>query len=485
MKIFFRGHNSRYGLEHLARMFLKDVTMVSESMTKRLRTTAGDYAYLRYQKHRLYKRLFVIVSLNGTVRSSVKKLDGTRNEREALRVMSVMFYDIMSEITRMHLPWGILTGVRPLKIVSTGLKEGIPAEDLPGILSDEYRVSRQKAELACETAAAAEEIAATSTSDSCSVYISIPFCPSRCSYCSFVSQSIEKEQHLVGIYLVKLHEEIKKIAEIIDRQQLRLRSIYIGGGTPSVLSVKETEGLCRTINEYLRPDRAYEYSFEAGRPDTITLEKLLILKEAGVSRISINPQTFSDAILERIGRRHSSIEIYRAFEAAEAAGITNVNADLIAGLPTDSAGGFSDSLTRLISLKPASISVHTLTIKRASRLRNEGGEYPQDTGEMVQNAYDTLKSHQYRPYYLYRQKQTLENLENIGYSQKGYEGLYNVYIMDELHTILSAGAGGVTKIVDQRKNRIERVYGYKYPLEYIKHFDEVLRRKEDILSGCR
>lgn len=485
MKIYFRGHNFRYNLEHVVRIFFNDVSFAPNVMTKKDRSKKEDFTYFRYLENSSSKKIFVVVSYNKTVKAVTKRLSDTATNNEVTRAFAVTFYDIMTSLSGYYPPWGVLTGVRPLKVVLNRIKNNKTKEEIEISLKEEYRVGEEKVSLAYEAALASNKIAEGNTLDSCSIYISIPFCPSRCNYCSFTSKSIEKEFFLVDEYIKKLVEEIAKTADIVSSLNLRIRSIYIGGGTPTVLSDENLLVLLTAINKYLNLDNLEEYTVEAGRPDTITKSNLLLLKEFDITRISINPQTFNDRILEKIGRRHTANDILNAFELAKIVGLNNINADLIAGLPLDTVESFQDSLEKLISLAPTAITVHTLTIKKSSNLIEEDEVFPLDVAQMIKNSYETLKKNKFFPYYLYRQKGTLENLENIGYSQRGFEGLYNVYIMDELHSIFSVGAGAVTKIVNQASGHIERLFNYKYPREYINNFPDVIKRKTDILSIYR
>lgn len=482
MKIFFKGQNFRYDFEHVVRIFCKEVEVISEPMTKKDRTLQEDYTYFRYTTTSSFLHLLVVVYFGGVRSIKTLRIEAVATENEVKRLLGVMFYDIVSSMTNSYPAWGILTGVRPVKLVTKEIRNKQTEQEIVNKLYQDYRVGKDKAEIAYQTALASEKIEKTNTANSCSVYISIPFCPSRCNYCSFVAQSIEKQHHLLDEYQEKLLLEIETTAEIINALKLKVKSIYVGGGTPTVLNERQLELLCGELKRKFLSNDVLEYTFEAGRADTITLPKLEILKEYGVNRISINPQTFSDAVLERIGRKHTTEDVIKAFEIARKASFMNINADLIAGLPGDTIEGFSESLASLISLKPASITVHTLTLKKSSFLINSDQTLPFGASKMIDNAYQTLKFSQYYPYYIYRLKRALENLENIGYAQLGYEGLYNVYIMQELHSIFSVGASGVTKIVAGDSRRINRIFNYKYPTEYIKNFDEVLRRKERILS---
>ena len=318
----------------------------------------------------------------------------------------------------------------------------------------------------------------------CSVYAGIPFCPTRCSYCSFVSRTVgdKATRALVQPYVDKLCAELTAIRETADRCGLHIRTFYIGGGTPTSLSAAQLEQLMSHIAKTFDLAKLDEYTAEAGRPDCTDAEKLRIIKKYGATRISINPQTFSDQVLQNIGRRHTAQDIIDCFAAARAAGHKNINMDLIAGLPGDTVEGFEASLRQAIALDPENITVHTLTLKRASNIvvEHRAADYADVTAMLGKCS--LLADAGYRPYYMYRQKGTLQNLENIGWAKPGFECLYNIYIMEEVHTILSAGAGGSTKLVipGQRRGKIERIFNFKYPTEYIDRFAELLDRKKAV-----
>ena len=314
-----------------------------------------------------------------------------------------------------------------------------------------------------------------------SLYIGIPFCPSRCSYCSFVSCNLDRDRKLVQPYVDCLCREVEEIRAQAEQAGLKLCSIYIGGGTPTSLSADQLRQLMGTVRQCFDLSRVVEYTVEAGRPDCTDAEKLAVIKEYGATRISINPQTFSDEVLAGIGRRHSAQDILDCFADARKAGHDDINMDLIAGLPGDTVEGFEKSLRQAIALDPENITVHTLTLKRASRIVIEDqkeNDYA-DVAAMLEKCH-LLAEAGYRPYYLYRQKNTLQNLENVGWCKPGHEGYYNIYIMEEVQTILSAGAGGSTKLVADGGKRMQRIFNFKYPTEYIQRFDEVLERKKGV-----
>ncbi|MBR3909525.1 MAG: coproporphyrinogen dehydrogenase HemZ, partial [Clostridia bacterium] len=305
-----------------------------------------------------------------------------------------------------------------------------------------------------------------------------------CSYCSFVSHSVQMAKKLIPDYVKLLCVELEETAKIAKALNLRLETIYIGGGTPTTLSPEQLDAVMQTVKSNFDLSFLREYTVEAGRPDTITPEKLMVIKKMGATRISINPQTMNDNVLSYIGRNHTASQTVEAFNLARELGFDNINTDLIAGLPTDTFESFKVTLSRVLEMNPESVTVHSLSMKRSSNLSTSGNlpelEAGKTAGMMVDYALETLSKNEILPYYMYRQSKTVGNLENVGYSKKGYECLYNVFIMDETHTILSCGASAVTKLREPFGNQIERIFNYKYPYEYITKFDEILYRKKRI-----
>ena len=372
--------------------------------------------------------------------------------------------------------WGMLIGVRPSKVASELLNAGISKTRVKKILNTDYLVIPKKAALATEIAVTEKKIVGVPSAKDCSVYISIPFCPSRCTYCSFVSYTSNRLLSLIPEYLVRLKEDIRHNFALIDRLGLRVRTVYIGGGTPTILSSDQLRDLLSHISSLTDVSLLDEYTMEAGRPDTIDVEKLQIAKEYGVTRVSVNPQSLNNDVLGGIGRNHTSEEFFRAFEDARRAQIQTVNVDLIAGLPRDNFRRFSSTMDQVLQLAPENVTVHTFCVKKSSEiLRSNADVYSLrggDAGKCVD--YSQIKCHQagYIPYYMYRQKNTVGNYENVGFSLPGHEGLYNIYMMEEIHSIFSAGAGAVTKLVDRTMDgsggrNIERLFHQKYPYEYL------------------
>lgn len=397
------------------------------------------------------------------------------------RKIALMLFDILCEYTGYTPPWGILTGVRPAKLMTNLAKKHGESESIRYFL-EELRVSKEKTALALKVAKMEAPIIEESNHDSFSLYVAIPFCPSRCTYCSFVSHSNDSAKKLIPQYVEKVCEELVYTAEIEKKLSLKLQSIYIGGGTPTVLTAEQMKKITDTIKEHYDLSDIKEYTIEAGRPDSTDEAKLDVMKNSGCTRISINPQTFNNNVLEAIGRRHTAEETEECFNLAREKGFDNINMDLIAGLPEDTVESFEYSLNKAISMNPENITVHTLALKRSSNLVTDkkeilAGDVASRMLSMVQSK---LTNAGYVPYYMYRQSKCLGNLENVGWAKEGYEGLYNVYMMEECHTVLAVGAGAVTKLKAPNSGEIERIFNYKYPYEYINDFEQILNRKNYI-----
>ncbi len=406
-----------------------------------------------------------------------------QTEKEQERRMAILLFRLMAEYCGFTPKWGILTGVRPVKLLRH-LSVAQGEENALETFRNSYLVSEEKAELCRVTMHNEEKLLEQSKPDSFSLYISIPFCPSRCSYCSFVSSSVEQTAKLMPKYLALLQEEIRHTARIASELHLRLESVYVGGGTPTTLSAEQLAELLSMVRTSFDFFDCREFTVEAGRPDTITAGKLQALKNGGVSRISINPQTLNDDVLKLIGRRHTTEQTLAAFDLARKLGFQNINMDLIVGLPGDTVESFQSTLNRVTALTPESITVHTLALKRSARMMQEEDEpFSKDAraaGEMLDYAGRVLRENGYAPYYLYRQSRMVGNLENTGWAKPGYESPYNVYIMDETHTILACGAGASSKIKDPDSDRLERIFNFKYPYEYISRFEEMMNRKDQV-----
>ncbi len=475
MNLYVKNHNFHFELENLTRLFFPNekITVIrdfSEPQPPYIYTEVSD-------------KITISVNIGSFNKSetAVKKLTDDDNEL----VSAQLLYKLLCDFTGLTQPWGILTGVRPVKLLRR-LAEESNEEQAVKKFEKDFFVSNEKIALSRETEHNERKILELSKPESFSLYVGIPFCPSRCSYCSFVMASIERAEKLIEPYTKLLCEEIKQTAEIANKLGLRLETVYFGGGTPTTLSAEQLDTVLRTVNKSFDMSTCREFTVEAGRPDTIDIAKLFALKENKVDRISINPQTVNDEVLKTIGRKHTAQQFFDAFELARKCGFDNINTDLIAGLPTDTPESFKNSLDSIVRLNAECITVHTLCMKRASRLTTEGVtldlQQARDAREMIAYTQNILGQNEYIPYYMYRQSRMVGNLENVGWSKKGFESLYNVYVMDETHTILACGSGGVTKLKRNNPDYLERIFNFKYPYEYIDRFDELIQRKSGIMQ---
>ena len=464
------NHNASYHTEKIAVMFFP---------LEKLKLDGDDNVVIETKKENN------IISVRVKAYSRfIEKTYELKEIDDVTHSLSILLYDTLSELTGYTLPWGILYGVRPARLMhSTVEKMGVD-NAVKKFLSD--KVEQKKIDLALSVMERENKIIALSRDNSFSLYVSIPFCPSRCSYCSFVSHSIANAKDLIVPYVELLCEELVHIGKIANDLGLRLESIYFGGGTPTTLSAEQLDMLLSTIEGNFDLSTLREYTVEAGRPDTVTEAKLNALMSHNVSRISINPQTFNDEVLHAIGRRHTSAQTIEAYELASRVGFDNINMDFIAGLNTDTPESFKQSIDTAVSLAPESITVHNLALKSAAFLCTENEFFDlterSNASKMVDYSYKTMIENGYNPYYMYRQSKSLGNLENVGYAKDGFDCLYNVFMMDETHTVLAAGAGAVTKLKNPTTAHIERIYNYKYPYEYLNNFDEVLLRKKGIID---
>ncbi len=374
-------------------------------------------------------------------------------------------------------PWGILTGIRPAKVAGALMADGNGIIKTKKILRDEYFLNPQKAALAVSVASSENKLIKKMQNNTCSLYISIPFCPSRCAYCSFVSYTTPRLLSMVTDYLDALLHDIDDTFKTINALNMKVTTVYIGGGTPTTLSNEQLARLFNKLEEHIDVTSLSEFTVEAGRPDTITKEKLDTLVRHGVTRISVNPQTLNDDVLREIGRHHTVEDFYRAYSIAKESGIRDINVDLIAGLPGDSFESFSATVDKIIELAPSNITIHTFCVKKAADVLKKNSSIYSLSGDNAAKSvsYSQLKTKfsGYKPYYMYRQKNTVGNLENVGFSLEGHEGLYNVYMMEEIQSIFAVGAGAVTKLVNKNKSssgepKIKRIFKPKYPYEYLR-----------------
>lgn len=403
---------------------------------------------------------------------------GSENDMSAVANAAAgkAFLECGKKLFGFELPWGQLTGIRPAKRALGFLENGATESEVKEIFKNDYSVSDEKINMCLDIATRQREILTDVTENDCSLYVAIPFCPTRCDYCSFVSYSGPKLFSLIPSYVDMLLEDVKLTASLVKKSGMRLTSVYIGGGTPTTLDPLDITRLLKTINESFDMSRVREYTLESGRPDTITHEKFDAAKSCGITRVSINPQTLNEQVLMNIGRHHTVKQFFEAYEIAKKYDF-EINTDLIAGLPNDTFESFEKTLSDIIALDPDNITVHTMSIKNAAALRSENLYDPK--GEMAKKcvsfAYNELAKNKYSPYYLYRQKNTVGNAENCGYSKKGKECLYNIMTMEDRNTVFACGASALTKIVIG--GRIERFAFPKYPFEYLQRGNNIFENE--------
>ncbi len=464
-----KHHDTSYELNHLIHLF--EPYVEEECVLESIYEADKAIAILRQGTEILGKREETLLP----------EIDAVKQKKQMKLMLKVSAYKVLSAYTKQQMPWGILTGIRPTKIVHQYIKEGYTVEAIREKLLTIYQIAQDKVELMIQVAQAEADILAHNQADEINIYIGIPFCPTRCVYCSFTAYSIEAKKDRVEPYLEALCKEISFIAEA--QKDKKIRSLYIGGGTPTSLNIVQLERLLSHIKASFDLSKIEEYTVEAGRPDTIDREKLTMMKRMGVGRISINPQTMNQKTLDTIGRRHSVESIKEVFQIAREVGHTNINMDIILGLPGETVEDVVYTLEELKKLTPENITVHTMAIKKASRLCETKEKYQLAEVEKIYEMLACCKRETEEmgmaPYYMYRQKNMLGNFENVGYTKPGYECIYNIEIMEEKQSIIAAGAGAATKMVYEQGQHIERIPNVKSLEDYINRIDEMIARKKE------
>ena len=424
------------------------------------------------------------ITYNGKTTLCARRL---KAEQETVRLRRQILQQSVYLAATPHLPkapaWGAMAGVRPTKLSTKHILEGGTAKSADKLLKNTYFVTPQRRKLAIDCSLSTVDAVGKTNENDISLYVGIPFCPTRCSYCSFVSRTIGKRTELVDPYLQALYKELSHTGKLLANSGRHIRTIYIGGGTPTTLDCDQMAKLLDRIYEAFDLSRCIEFTVEGGRPDTLSAEKLRVIRDHGADRMSINPQTMEANVLRACGRPHTPQDILDRYRDAVNAGFTAINMDLIAGLPEDSLDGFCRSLDRVAALQPANITVHTLALKKGADLFENPRHLPDfDTvSRMVDYANGLLPKLGYKPYYLYRQKYMSGSFENVGWSRDGLDCLYNIYMMEETHTILSLGGGGMNKITFP-DGSIQRFHNPKFPEQYIQQIDSVLRQKEALFQ---
>ncbi len=470
MELTLIGHDDRYAVEQLQMALFPEDTQ--GQATSALRREDG------------------LLTAHTQITIGEKTAEASRQmnaQEETVRLRRQMLQQCYYAAAVQLLPappaWGALAGVRPTKISTRHLLEGGSAASADALLEDVYYVTPQRRQLAVACSQSTVAAAALARPEDISVYVGIPFCPTRCSYCSFVSRTIGRKTELLEPYLDALTREIRHTADLLRRSGKALRTLYIGGGTPSTLTADQLARLMDTLTDAFDLSQCLEFTVEGGRPDTLDLTKLKTIRAHGADRMSINPQTMEDSVLRACGRPHTGEDVLRAYQQAREAGFDAINMDLIAGLPTDTLEGFCRSLDRVAALDPANITVHTLALKKGADLfeRRENLPALEAVTAMVDYANRTLPTLGYKPYYLYRQKYMSGSFENVGWSRDGLDCLYNIYMIEELHTIVSLGGGGMNK-VNLPNGRLQRFHNPKFPEQYIESIDSVLRQKDELFA---
>lgn len=479
MKLYLSGHSDRYALEQLQLCLFPEEPM--EYCEKPFR---GDGAVSKLSYGKKYLSATAKITRGGVTTRAVQRL-ALDKESYALRrrILQRAYYLAALPQLPAAPPWGALSGVRPSKLTTRHLLAGGTAESADRLLEETFFVTPARRRLCVQASQASVRAAALLEPNDVSVYVGIPFCPTRCAYCSFVSQTEGSAGKLLTPYFDCLLREIETVGAGLRRAGLTLRTLYIGGGTPTTLSAAQLKTLMEAINRHFDRARLIEYTVEAGRPDTVDPEKLRVIRDLGANRVSINPQTMNDAVLRAVGRPHTAADIERAFAQAREAGFESVNMDLIAGLPGDDPESFARSLERVLAMDPSNITVHTLALKKGAELfsRREGLPPQAAVEAMVDHANEALSGRGYAPYYLYRQKYMSGSLENVGWCRDGDLCLYNIYMMEELSSILALGGGAVSKR-NLPEHRLERQCNPKYPKQYVERIEEVLAAKSALLE---
>ena len=479
MKLRLMGHEDRYAVEQLQLSLFPEEPMepVDTDFT-------GDGALSVLERGDTLLTMRTTITYKGKTARGERTLPAAE-ETVPLRRQKLQqsYYDAALALLPKAPAWGALAGVRPTKLTTKHLLSGGTVESADAMLANTYFISPERRKLCIESSLASQKAAAFLTPADVSLYIGIPFCPTRCAYCSFVSRSIGKRTDLLAPYLEALLREMKVTGRLLAQSGRTIRTVYIGGGTPTTLSADQLARLMDGVRDCFDLSRCLEFTVEGGRPDTLDAEKLQTIRLHGADRMSINPQTMEDSVLHACGRPHTAADVVRSYRQARQAGFTAINMDLIAGLPADTAEGFRSSLDQVAALEPENITVHTLAIKKGADLyeNRRGLSTAAQVADMVDYANHTLRAFGYRPYYLYRQKYMSGSFENVGWSRDGKDCLYNIYMMEEMHTIVSLGGGGMNK-VNLPDGTLRRFHNPKFPEQYIEMLEDVLAQKAELFD---
>ncbi len=478
------GHELRHAVEEMLIQLLP-----SESLVLSEPQENSDCCLSKLSEEGGVAKAVAEVRVKGVTRkheenARIEGLETLERKRTETGLVKTSIYEAVLPFLPSKPEWGSITGVRPAKLARSLMERGMGRGEAAKHLREHYFVSPERTALTIRSAVTAMELDKDISPEDISLYVGIPFCPSKCYYCSFVSSETERSKHLIEPYLDALSKEIRETGKLIKQAGKRISSVYIGGGTPTSLNAEQLKRLFGILEESFGFAALREYTVEAGRPDTITIEKLQAMRKAGVGRVSINPQSMEDSVLEAIGRKHTSSDVLRAYSDARDAGFKTINMDVIAGLSGDSETGFRRTLEKLIELKPEDITVHNLAVKKGAKLTDKESTTSavKTVAAMLSDASKLLGANGYGPYYLYRQKYSAGGFENVGWCVPGAECFYNVVMMEELQTIISLGAGGVSKLTDRSKGTLKRINNPKYPLEYIQAIERSIDGKRKLLD---
>lgn len=488
--VYLKGHDFEYDVRELIKVFFfnEDIVFIHNE-----EEYMGNNILLKniltYNKYGISSTTMIYMDNKLLSKNSITNIQDIKIEKDDLKKkikvgIKQNIYNSLIEISETSAPWGILTGIRPVKIVHTLLDKGLDEEEIFSILNNQYKLFKDKAKLIIDICKRQRKYIYPLDENRFSLYVSIPFCPTRCLYCSFPTCSVSKYDDFVDEYTDRLVYEINQISDIMKGKTIS--TVYIGGGTPTAIPMKNLDRIIKSIYEYFGYDNIVEITVEAGRPDTIYRGMLEMLKENNVKRISINPQTMNDNTLKLIGREHCSKDIVESYYLAREIGFDVINMDLIVGLPSEGINDIKNTLKEIEKLDPENLTIHTLSVKRGSKFRSTMDKYKIKSqkiiDEMLENTREFAKYMNLQPYYLYRQKQILGNMENIGYAKEGKECIYNIMMMEEKETVVAAGMGGVSKIFYPKENRIERIPNVKSLKEYLDRTEEMIERKRNLLS---
>jgi len=479
MELFLTGHEYKYAVEQIMLMLFPEERPVYPE-----RPATEKYARVRLSEGALWATATTALFIDGKryegiARVRVSEFRGELvTERLRQRIIKQSFYRAGVRYLGKKPAWGALSGIRPGKLMSKLLEDGLDERAAKARFIELYDVNPDRADLCLDTARYSAAAVSTLQKGDVCLYLGVPFCPTRCAYCSFVSQSVEKSMGMIPDFVDALQKDITATGETARENHLNPVAIYFGGGTPTTLSAEQLDTVITAMEQAFDLSACREFTVEAGRPDTITKEKLAVLKSHGVTRVSVNPQTMSDYVLQAIGRKHTADEVLRALACVREIGGMQVNMDLIAGLPEDTVEGFQSTLKTVLGLGVENITVHTLSLKKGARIQVEGTKLPgaDEVSAMLDFAVESLRGAGYAPYYLYRQKFMSGGFENVGWCRPDTENLYNICIMEELCSILAMGGGASTKL-NLPGGRIERIFAPKYPKEYIENIEKVCADK--------